>query len=184
MKDSEIRIAAKNFAEYWKDRGYEKGESQSFWIELLGNVLGVENPTHFITFEEQVKIDNTSFIDGHISATNVLVEQKSRDKDLRKAIKQSDGSLLTPFQQAQRYSLGLPYSQRPRWIVTCNFSEFLIYDMEKPNGEPEQILLKDLEKEYFRLQFLVDTGDDNIRQEMEVSIKAGSLVGILYDEIL
>ena len=184
MKDSEIRIAAKNFAEYWKDRGYEKGESQSFWLELLGKVLGVENPTHFITFEEQVKIDNTSFIDGHISATNVLVEQKSRNKDLRKAIKQSDGSLLTPFQQAQRYSLGLPYSQRPRWIVTCNFSEFLIYDMEKPNGEPEQILLKDLPQEYYRLQFLVDTGDDNIRQEMEVSIKAGSLVGILYEAIL
>lgn len=184
MKDVQKYTAAKAFAEYWKDRGYEKGESQPFWIELLGNVLGVENPTHFISFEEQVKIDNTSFIDGHISATNVLVEQKSRDKDLRKAIKQSDGSLLTPFQQAQRYSIGLPYSQRPRWIVTCNFNEFLIYDMEKPNGEPEQILLEDLPNEYYRLQFLVDTGDDNIKREMEVSIKAGALVGILYDEIL
>ena len=184
MKDTQKYAAAKAFAEYWKDRGYEKGESQSFWIELLGKVLGVENPTHFITFEEQVKIDNTSFIDGHITATNVLVEQKSRDKDLRKAIKQSDGSFLTPFQQAQRYSIGLPYSQRPRWIVTCNFNEFLIYDMEKPNGEPEQILLEDLPKEYYRLQFLVDTGDDNIKREMEVSIQAGNLVGILYDEIL
>ena len=184
MKDVQKYTAAKAFAEYWKDRGYEKGESQPFWIELLGNVLGVENPTHFISFEEQVKIDNTSFIDGHITATNVLVEQKSRDKDLRKAIKQSDGSLLTPFQQAQRYSIGLPYSQRPRWIVTCNFNEFLIYDMEKPNGEPEQILLEDLPNEYYRLQFLVDTGDDNIKREMEVSIQAGNLVGILYDEIL
>ena len=184
MKDVQKYTAAKAFAEYWEDRGYEKGESQPFWIELLGKVLGVENPTHFITFEEQVKIDNTSFIDGHITATNVLVEQKSRDKDLRKAIKQSDGSLLTPFQQAQRYSIGLPYSQRPRWIVTCNFNEFLIYDMEKPNGEPEQILLEDLPNEYYRLQFLVDTGDDNIKREMEVSIQAGNLVGILYDEIL
>ena len=71
---------------------------------------------------------------------------------VEKAIRQSDGSLLTPFQQAQRYSAVLPYSQRPRWIVTCNFEEFLVYDMEKPNGEPEQILLKDLEKEYYRLQ--------------------------------
>lgn len=184
MKDNEMRLAAKEFAAYWKDKGYEKGESQPFWIELLGKVLGVENPTHFITFEEQVKLDHTSFIDGHIAATHVLIEQKGKGKDLRKAIKQSDGSLLTPFQQAQRYSAVLPYSQRPRWIVTCNFEEFLVYDMEKPNGEPEQILLKDLEKEYYRLQFLTDTGDENIKREMEVSIQAGNLVGILYDEIL
>ena len=184
MKDTEIRQHAKAFVEYWKDKGYEKGESQSFWLSLLRDVLGVAEPEKFIRFEEQVMIDHTSFIDGHISATHVLIEQKSRDKDLRKPIKQSDGSLLNPFQQAQRYSAGLPYSQRPRWIVTCNFTEFLVYDMENPKGEPEQILLKDLEKEYYRLKFITDTGDENIHKEMEVSIQAGNLVGVLYDEIL
>lgn len=184
MKDTERRAAAKAFAEYWKDRGYEKGESQPFWLSLLRDVLGVEAPEKFITFEEQVRLDHTSFIDGFIPATHVLIEQKGRNKDLRKPIKQSDGTLLTPFQQAQRYSAVLPYSQRPRWIITCNFEEFLVYDMEKPNGEPEQIFVKDLAKEYYRLMFLVDTGDDNIRREMEVSIQAGNLVGILYDEIL
>ena len=184
MKDTEIRQHAKAFAEYWKDKGYEKGESQSFWLSFLRDVLGVAEPEKFIQFEEQVMIDHTSFIDGHIPATHVLIEQKSRDKDLRKPIKQSDGSLLNPFQQAQRYSAGLPYSQRPRWIVTCNFSEFLVYDMENPKGEPEQILLKDLEKEYYRLKFITDTGDENIHKEMEVSIQAGNLVGVLYDEIL
>ena len=184
MKDTERRTAAKAFSEYWKDRGYEKGESQPFWLSLLRDVLGVEAPEKFITFEEQVRLDHTSFIDGFIPATHVLIEQKGRNKDLRKPIKQSDGTLLTPFQQAQRYSAVLPYSQRPRWIITCNFEEFLVYDMEKPNGEPEQIFVKDLAKEYYRLMFLVDTGDDNIRREMEVSIQAGNLVGILYDEIL
>ncbi|MDD5924100.1 MAG: N-6 DNA methylase [Clostridia bacterium] len=184
MKDTERRTAAKAFAEYWKDRGYEKGESQPFWLSLLRDVLGVESPEKFITFEEQVRLDHTSFIDGFIPSTHVLIEQKGRNKDLRKPIKQSDGTLLTPFQQAQRYSAVLPYSQRPRWIITCNFVELLVYDMEKPNGEPEQILIKDLEKEYYRLMFLVDTGDENIRREMEVSIQAGNLVGILYDEIL
>lgn len=183
MKDNEMRLAAKKFMTYWKDKGYEKGESQPFWIELLGKVFGVEDPTHFITFEEQVKLDHTSFIDGHISATHVLIEQKGRGKDLRKAIKQSDGSLLTPFQQAQRYSSVLPYSQRPRWIVTCNFEEFLVYDMEKPNGEPEQILLKNLDKEFYRLDFLVDTGNENIKREMEISIKAGEIVGRMYDAL-
>ena len=184
MKDTERRAAAKSFAEYWKDRGYEKGESQPFWLSLLRDVLGVESPEKFITFEEQVRLDHTSFIDGFIPSTHVLIEQKGRNKDLRKPIKQSDGTLLTPFQQAQRYSAVLPYSQRPRWIITCNFEEFLVYDMEKPNGEPEQIFVKDLAKEYYRLMFLVDTGDDNIRREMEVSIRAGNLVGVLYDEIL
>lgn len=184
MKETERRAAAKSFSEYWKDRGYEKGESQPFWLSLLHDVLGVEAPEKFITFEEQVRLDHTSFIDGFIPTTHVLIEQKGRNKDLRKPIKQSDGTLLTPFQQAQRYSAVLPYSQRPRWIITCNFEEFLVYDMEKPNGEPEQIFVKDLAREYYRLMFLVDTGDDNIRREMEVSIQAGNLVGILYDEIL
>ena len=184
MKDTNQRKAAKEFAEYWKDKGYEKGESQPFWIELLGNVLGVENPAHYINFEEQVRLDHTSFIDGHIHATHVLIEQKSADKDLRKPIKQSDGTLLSPFQQAQRYSAVLPYSQRPRWIVACNFKEFLIYDMEKPTGEPESMMLCDLEKEYYRLQFLVDKDDDNIKKEMEISIQAGNIVGVLYEELL
>ena len=184
MKDTERRIAAKEFSEYWKDKGYEKGESQKFWLSLLQDVLGVAHPEQFITFEEQVKLDHTSFIDAYIPATHVLIEQKGKGKDLQKPIKQSDGTFLTPFEQARRYSAALPYSQRPRWIVACNFEQILVYDMEKPNSEPELILLKNLPKEYYRLQFLVDTGDENIHREMEVSVKAGKLVGVLYDEIL
>ena len=184
MTDKEQKSAAKKFAEYWKDKGYEKGESQPFWLSLLRDVFGVSEPEKFISFEEQVHLDHTSFIDGHISATNVLIEQKSKGKNLRSGIKQSDGSMLTPFQQAKRYSSELPYSQRPRWIVTCNFEEFLVYDMEKPNCEPEQIFLKDLPKEYYRLNFLTDTGDENIKKEMEVSLQAGELVGKLYNAIL
>lgn len=184
MTEKEQKTAAKNFADYWKDKGYEKGESQPFWLSLLREVLGVEKPETIIRFEDKVMLDHTSFIDGIISSTHVLIEQKSADKNLRKAIKQSDGSYLTPFQQAKRYSAELPYSERPRWIVTCNFREFLIYNMENPQGEPESILLCDLPKECYRLKFLVDTGSESVRKEMEISIKAGELVGILYDEIL
>lgn len=184
MTEREQKNAAKNFSDYWKDKGYEKGESQQFWLSLLRNVFGVDKPEQFIEFEEKVKLDNTSFIDGHIHSTHVLIEQKSIDKDLRKGIRQSDGSYLTPFQQAKRYSAELPYSERPRWIVTCNFREFLIYDMEKPTGEPESLFLKDLSKEYYRLKFLVDTGNEQIKREMEISVKAGEIVGLLYDEIL
>jgi hypothetical protein len=176
--------AAKKFAEKWQDRGYEKGDTQSFWIELLTEVYGVEDASTFIRFEEQVKAGSTKFIDASIDATKTLIEQKSLGKDLRKGILQSDGSILTPFQQAKRYAAELSYSARPRWIVTCNFAEFLVYDMERPNGEPEQILLKNLEKEYYRLQFLVDVKSEHLSKEMEVSMAAGEIVGKLYDELL
>lgn len=181
MNSTQQQLAAKQFAEYWKGKGYEKGESQPFWLSLLSNVYGVEHPEQFITFEDQVHLDHTSFIDGFIPTTHVLIEQKGLDKDLKKPIRQSDGTLLTPFQQAKRYSAELPYSQRPRWIVTCNFQEFHIYDMEHPTGEPEILLLENLEKEYYRLQFLVEEGNKHFTKEMEVSIAAGDIVGLLYD---
>lgn len=182
MTDLEQKKAAKEFSIRWKDKGYEKGESQKYWIDLLENVLGVSNAVDFIHFEDTVHIDKaTGFIDGFIDKTKVLIEQKSIDKDLRKAIKQSDGSLLNPFQQAKRYSAELAYDNRPRWIVTCNFKSFLVYDMNNPNGEPEEILLKDLGKEYYRLSFIVDTKNEHLKKEEELSFKAGDLVGKLYD---
>ena len=184
MTDTQRRAAAKQFAADWQGKGYEKGHSQTFWLSLLQKVYGVEEPDKFITFEDQIMLDHTSFIDGFIPSTHVLIEQKSLGKELNKPIKQSDGSLLSPFQQAKRYAAELPYSQRPRWIVTCNFAEFYVYDMERPTGDPEVIKLCDLEKEYYRLQFLVDTGDTNIKKEMEVSLQAGEIVGVLYDALL
>ena len=184
MNDKEQKKAAKAFAARWEGKGYEKGQSQQFWMDLLQSVYGVSNITEFISFEDQVHLDHTSFIDGYIESTHVMIEQKSIGKDLRKGIKQSDGQILNPFQQAKRYSAELPYSKRPRWIITCNFAEFLVYDMEKPNGEPEQIFLKDLEKDYYRLQFIVKSGSENLKREMEISLKAGELVGKLYDAIL
>ena len=175
---------ATEFVERWKGRGYEKGDSQVFWTELLTEVYGVENPSTFIRYEEQVKVDKTNFIDGHIPSTKVLIEQKSLGKDLRAPIRQSDGSLKTPFQQAKRYSAELPYSERPRWIVTCNFAEFLVYDMEQPHREPEQILLENLGKEYYRLQFLVDAKNEHLRKEMKVSMQAGEIVVKIYEALL
>ena len=184
MTDVQQRTAAKEFAEDWRGKGYEKGHSQTFWLSLLQKVYGVAEPDKFITFEDQIMLDHTSFIDGFIPATHVLIEQKGIGRDLRKPIMQSDGTRLTPFQQAKRYAAELPYSQRPRWIVTCNFAEFNVYDMERPTGEPEVIFLKDLEKEYYRLQFLVDTKDQHVKREMEISLQAGELVGVLYDALL
>ena len=185
MTAAEQKQAAKEFAEYWKGKGYEKGQTQPFWLSLLRDVLGVEHPERIVEFEDRAHIDSAhGFIDGYIPSTHVLIEQKSLGKNLRAGIPQSDGSILKPYQQALRYSQQLPYSQRPRWIVTCNFAEFDIYDMERPNAEPERLLLEDLPNEYYRLSFLVDTGSENIRREEEISKAAGDVVGDIYAGLL
>ena len=184
MTDVEKRAAAKEFAANWKGRGDEKQETQAFWMSLLQKVYGVTEPDKYIDFEVRVKLDHTSFIDGLIKSTRVLIEQKGQDIDLRKGYRQSDGSMLTPYQQARRYAGYLPHDLNPRWIVVCNFQEFHIHDMNRPNDAPEVLLLSDLEKEYSRLNFLVDTGDENIKHEMEISMQAGDLVGKLYDAFM
>lgn len=178
------RKNAQEFSDYWKDKGYEKGDSQRFWIGLLQDVYGVEDATKYISFEKEVLLDKTSFIDAMIPSTHVLIEQKGISKDLSKGILQSDGSFKTPYQQAKRYSDNLPYKDRPRWIVTSNFKQFNIYDMNKPNGAPEEILLSDLPKEYSRLDFLIDNKNEDIQKETAVSVKAGELIGQIYDALL
>ena len=189
MTQTEQQRAAKRFSQDWQGKGYEKGESQKFWLDLLCNVYGVQDFANFVYFENQIKeqfTDKTitNFIDIYIPSTKVMIEQKSQDKDLRSPIKQSDGSLLNPFQQARKYIAGLPLSQHPRWVVTCNFKSFLVYDMENPNGEPEEILLENLEKEYYRLSFLTDPGNIHLKKELEISKKAGDIIGEIYDAIL
>lgn len=182
----EQKNAAKKFSQKWLNRGNERQDSQTFWLELLQNVFGIENAFEYIVFEDSVQnmMDTTSFLDGYIEKTNVLIEQKGRNRDLNKGIKQSDGSYLTPFQQAMKYAALLPYSKRPRWIITCNFEEFHIYDMEKPNSEPSIIQLENLEKEYYRLEILVDKSNTQIEKETTISIQAGELVGEIYDALL
>ena len=189
MTQTEQAKAAKKFSQDWKDKGYEKGESQKFWLDLLCNVFGIKDFANFVYFENQIKekfTDKTitNFIDIYIPSTKVMIEQKSIDKDLREPIRQSDGTLLSPFQQARKYIAGLPLSQHPRWVVTSNFKSFLVYDMEQPNGEPEEILLENLEKEYYRLSFITDEGSVHLKKELEVSKKAGDIIGEIYDAIL
>ena len=169
--------AAKDFAEFWKDKGDEKQHTQTFWLSLLRDVLGVTKPEQYIDFEKRVKVKGTKFIDAYIANTNVAIEQKSEKIDLDKKELQSDKSELTPYEQAKRYNDNLRYSERSRWIVVSNFREFRIYDMEKEEPEKhfETVFLKDLPKDFHRLQFLVDTKNTNISREEAISLEAGSL---------
>ena len=180
--------AAKAFVQEWSGKGYEKGETQRFWIDLLHTVFGIDNPTKMMEFELPVKTitkeKGSDFIDAYIHPTKVLIEQKGSHMDLNAKARQSDGAELTPYQQARRYAAGLPLSMAPRWIVACNFTTFEVHDMERPNDAPEIIQLADLEKEYHRLSFLVDDTNVHLKKELEVSIQAGEIVGVLYDKIL
>ena len=116
MTQLEQAKAAKKFSEDWKGKGYEKGESQKFWLDLLCNVYGIQDFASFVYFENQIKDKFqdktiTNFIDVYIPSTRVMIEQKSSSKDLRTPIKQSDGTLLTPFQQAKKiYSRSAAFS--------------------------------------------------------------------------
>lgn len=186
MTDTEQRKASKEFVALWKDRGDEKQETQQFWSDLLHRVFSITDFSKRVMFEKRVPLLHTSFIDVYIPETKVLIEQKSMDVDLLKKKKQSDGSELNPFEQAQRYGGKLPYSERPRWIVTCNFQKFLIYDMDavRPEEKPIEILLDELPDKYHLLSFLIDSSVKKITVEQELSFQAGELVGKLYDLML
>ena len=176
--------AAKAFAAKWKGQGAEKQQSQLFWLELMEKVLGAPHPMDLVRFEEKVKLSHTSFIDIMVPSTHTMIEQKGITKELSEPIKQSDGTMLTPFQQAKRYAIELPYSERPRWIVICNFRQFDIYDMERPNDPPTRVELANLEKDWTCLRFITDVTSTRVQKEMELSRAAGQLVGKIYDALL
>lgn len=175
---------AEAFAAKWKDRGSERGECQPFWLDLLRNVFGVVDPESYICFEVKPDLDSKKFIDGYIESTHVLIEQKSIDVDLDEAVEQSDGTKLTAFQQAQRYGNAMRYSMRPRWIITCNFKQFHIHDMEYPDKDPEVLLLEDFPRNYRLLNLLVEEQNEKIRKERAITEEASALVGRLYDALL
>lgn len=186
-------VKATEFVERWKDCGLEKQESQRFWIDLLHSVFGVENPAQALSFEKPVKVhssvsdkDNFRYIDVYIPDTKVMIEQKGRDIDLLAKAKQSDGAMLTPYEQAKRYADALKNSERPRFIVTSNFNEFYVYDLEDDNPEDNKyhILLSNLPKEFSRLSFLTNLNEVHLQKQFDLSVEAGNLVGKLYDTLL
>ena len=100
--------------------------------------------------------------------------------------KQSDGTLLTPFEQALRYANDLTYREKSKWIIVTNFTEIRIHDMDSDNpaNDYQIVFLENIDKEYTRLNFLVDPGDIFIKKEIDLSIKAGTIIGKIYDALL
>lgn len=190
--DENRRRAAKAFVERWTyRRGSEKGEDQQFWNDLLRSVLGVEDVESRIRYQVPVPMGGspspatartTKFLDAWIPETRVLIEHKSRGVDL--AAPQLGHGGLTPYEQACEYDNARPFDEKARWIVTCNFDRFEIHDRAKPLAPPLVLRLRDLPKEVHRLAFLVDPKERAVDRELEISVRAGRIVGELYDALL
>ena len=190
MTSTEQREAARQFINRWRAGGDEKQDCHAFWLQLLHDVLGAEDVTEYIRFEKPVKLPegdgrvHTRYIDGYIPEVKVLIEQKGSKHALDEREPQSGGELLTPYEQAKRYNDNLPYEEKARWIVTCNFRHIWIYDMNAPVPEPTKIELDELQSRYTQLDFLIKRDVRQLTHEMEVSIKAGDIVGLIYDALL
>ncbi len=185
--------AAKKFSLDWNGRGNEISDTQKFWLALLRDVLDVDQPENIIDFQKPIKIDGqTKWIDGYIARTKVLIEQKSFGEDLDKKFHQSDDEYLTPFEQGKRYADNMVDSERPRWIITCNFGEFNIFDLVEMNsleyrfgGEiyrPFNFKLAEIHFMCRRLKFLVDPNVTDVKPEVQISKAAANIVKIIYDD--
>ena len=185
MFDVEQREAARQFIMKWRDKGKEDEDDRSYWLDILERIMGMENATDHVEFQKKVVVDgHTKRIDAYIPDTRVLIEQKSLGIKLDKKGHQSGGIELTPYEQAKRYNDNLPFDEKARWIVTSNFEEIWIYDMNARVPEPLKVRLEELQTHYNLLSFLVKEDAKKINKEMEVSLKAGELVGALYDAFL
>lgn len=181
---------ARDFVETWSDptRGHEDKDRQTFLINLIDQVFEIHDYPNYILFEKNVTVpengeNHVKHIDGYIPSTRVMIEMKGRGIDLTKKYLQSDGTKLTPFEQAQRYSNYLPIDEKPRWIIVSDFDELDIHDMNKPLNAPKVIKLKDLPQKFRELEFMIDVHQQQIIDEQQISTAAGELVAKIYDKL-
>ena len=184
MTDAQQREAARQFYYRWNGKGREDEDARSYWIEILTNILGCDHVTERVDFEKKVVggDGNTKRIDVYIPETHVLIEQKSLGISLDKP--QAGHNGMTPYEQAKYYDNYLPFSERARWIITSNFEEIWIYDRDAVKPDPVKIALSDLPAKYHMLNFLVNKEVRKVTDEMKISLKAGELVGQIYDAFL
>ena len=185
MTDAEQREAARQFYNKWHGKGNEDEDARSYWIDVMQNILGVPNATDYLNFEKKVKINgNTKKIDVYVPETQVLIEQKSLGIPLDKKIKQSDGVELTPYEQAKRYNSELVHDEKARWIIVSNFNEIWIYNMNESDPQPTKIFIEEIPNKFPLLEILVSQKIKKLSEEMELSIKAGDIVGKIYNLFL
>lgn len=181
---------AEAFAKRWAGRGDENQETQLFWIDLFQNVLGLDDALERLRFEVPVVTDSGSkhagYIDVLIPSASALVEQKSVNIDLDRP-EERQGRMVAPAEQGRGYAVGLPLSQQPRYVITCNFQTIRVYDRERDAlcvAPPLlEINLSDLPKNLAALQFLNGAGEAPSSVARAVSVEAGRIMGQIHEQI-
>lgn len=187
MTDSDKREASRQFYQKWVGKGKEDEDDRSYWLDILQRIMGATDATDRVEFQKKVIVDgHTKRLDAYIPETKIIIEQKSLGIALDKKTHQSGGIDLTPYEQAKRYNDNLPSSEKARWIITSNFSEIWVYDMDTkvPENNVTKISIKDLQTHYSMLDFLLEKKVKKVSKEVELSQEAGTLVGKIYDSFL
>ncbi len=166
---NEVRNRAASFADDWRDAGYEKGETQSFYNAFF-RVFGVQRSS-VARYEDHVsKLDNRSgFIDLFWPGV-LLVEQKSAGRDLKAA-----------YDQAGAYFDALPERNRPRYILVSDFQTFRLHDLDE--REVVTFPLADLPAHVEAFGFILGVQRRTFRDQDPANIKAAELVGRLHDQL-
>jgi len=165
----EIRARAATFAVEWKDARYEKGETQSFY-DAFFRIFGVER-RRVAVYEKSVEKlgDGRGYIDLFWPGT-LIVEQKSRGRDLSKAER-----------QALDYTHNLPDAEKPRYILACDFQTFKLSDLD--TREETAFALQDLPGNIEKFGFILGRQTRRFEDQDPVNIEAAELVGFLYDAL-
>lgn len=183
MDQKQQRKAARQFAKDWKGRGYEKGDTHAFWMELLRKVVGITGTATKCKFEYHAA--NGGFIDCYIPDCKTLIEQKALGVDLDRPEERQE-RMVTPYQQALSYAQSFTLSLQPRFIIVSDFATFRIHDREKADPENDyiEITLADLPEHFSQFSFMVDPEHSRSALEEQVSMTAGELIGKLHEELL
>ena len=166
---NEIKDRALKFSREWGDESAESAEAKSF-LDAFFNVFGVPRK-RVATFEQRIKkLDGRSGYIDLLWKGILLIEQKSRGKDLDRA-----------FQQAKDYFPGLKDRDAPRYILVSDFARFRLYDLEE--GKQHEFTLAEFYKNVRLFGFIAGYQTTAYQEQDPVNIQAAERMGRLHDKL-
>lgn len=168
---NDIRARASKFADEWKDAHYERGETQTFYNEFF-ELFGVTR-RRLASFEYGIALpeNRRGFLDMFWKG-KLLVEQKSRGRDLKPAKK-----------QALDYFPGLKEDELPRYILLSDFQSFELYDLDIASDQPVRFRLGELPDHVQAFGFIVGQEKRIFRDQDPANVQASEMMGALHDAL-
>jgi len=166
---NEIKTRATAFTKEWKDESNEDAEAKSFWDGFF-DVFGISR-RRLATFEQQVKkIDSKQGFIDLLWKGMILVEHKSRGKDLDRA-----------YQQAKDYFPGLSDNELPKYILVSDFARFRLYDLD--NNTQHEFKITEFVNNVGLFSDIAGYKKRTFKEQDPVNIKAAELMGKLHDKL-